>query len=943
MKIFFSIFLCLLFHFSFAQLVTINGNTNTSTSSLIGQSNYHVSESIYLNSEIGNTNFTSSSNSINVVSFNFSQIGTPSTINNVKIWMKNISSNISTFSSGTYSTNGYTLVFNGSVNANTTGWKDINLSSPFIRTTGSNLQVLIERLDGVLHTANIGFTNGFITTTANGNSNSLSALSSRRFNGTNSPNSTTSLSVTAFRPAISLNHKSNFDIAAIEIIHPTISCYSNFKDIQVRIANLGTDTILQNQTTITLKIGGANRSVLSLSNSNKLIPGDSSLITFYNVNLNNVGTNFDTCIVFKTGDIINNNDTIFSNTITSASINNFPIIEDVESTPIAFAYSEKIKGNRQLWSTQNGNYSNADQITPLTPRSNGNNYFLFDAYSGSSSVGVTSRLFSKCINLPRLTTNVPSRNIVLSFWMSHDNVNYTANDSLYVVVSTNQGLSWNRLAGFQRSDELLTQPTWLKDSVNLSTYAGQTIQIGFEGVSYYGNAFGLDDLTLSVDPYCNNPVIIFAGNNASICSNKNYTLLNGNPSIGGAATSAIWKTSGTGSFLNNNIFGSAISYQPSSADSVLGNVKISLVSNGLSNLACEQDSASFNLIINPTRLNTQVVSSCNSYVWQGQTYTSSGTYTWIGTNVKGCDSTIQLRLTINIPTTSITNITHCVSFNWNGKTYSNSGVYSFQTTNSKNCDSTAYLNLTINDAVTSTINITSCGHYFWNGNTYTTSGTYTFSTSNTLGCDSISILNLQINNCANDLYLKVFIEGLYQGENTMQPYLFNFELSDSANHCDSIEVCLWKVNHLNNISPDFNTKTILKTNGNAHILLPSNLIGDYYIELKHRISIEIWSALPISFPTTNLYDFTIASKTFTDGLNNPQKLMSDGKYAMFSGDVNQDGTIDIFDQQNIDNAAMLLDFGYLVNDCNADGVVDLFDMQITENNTGLFLFFARPY
>ncbi len=943
MKILFSFFLSLLYSFSFAQLVVIDGNSNTSNSTLIGQNFYHVSESIYLNAEIGNSNFSTSSTAINVVSFNLSQIGTPSTINNFKIWMKNISSTISTFSNGTYTTTGYTLVFNDSINASTVGWNDIKLSTPFVRTTGSNLQILVERLDGVLHTANIGFTNGFMASTANGNASGLSVLSSRRNNGTNLPTSTTSLSVTAFRPAISFNHKSKYDIALKEIIHPTVSCYSSFKNIQVRVANLGTDTIFQNQVSITLKTGGANRNVFTLNNPNILLPGDSSLITFYNVNLSNAGNNYDTCIVFKSGDVINNNDTIFSNTITSTSISTFPIIEDVESIPVAFSFSEKIQGNRQLWSIQNGSYNNADQILPLTPRALGNNYFLFDAFSGSSSLGTISRLYSKCISLPRLTPTVTTRNISLSFWMSHDNLNYTANDSLYIVVSTNQGLTWNRLFGIQRSDELLTGPTWIKDSVDLSMYAGQTIQIGFEGISYYGNAFGLDDIAITVDPYCNNPVAIFAGNNTSVCSNNTYTLSAGNPSIGGAATSAIWKTSGTGTFLNGNIFGTALSYQPSATDSILGNVNISLVSDGLSNVACENDSATFNLVINPTRVMPQYASSCLSYVWQGQTFTSSGIYTWNGTNANGCDSIIQLHLTINTPTTSTTNISQCYGYNWNGVSYSNSGTYSFNTTNAKGCDSTAFLNLTINNASTKNINVTHCGNYFWNGITYTTSGTYSYTTNNSLGCDSFSVLTLQINNCTNELDVKVFLEGLYQGENLMQPYLFNLELSDSTNACDSIEVCLWSPNHLNNENPDFRAKAILKTNGMAHIVLPSNFSGNYYIALKHRNSIEIWSAQPVLFPTSNLFDFSVSANTFTDGLNTAQKLMPDYNYAMYCGDVNQDGTIDIFDQQSLENAIMLFEFGYLINDCNADGVEDIFDMQVIENNTNLFLFYARPY
>jgi len=36
-------------------------------------------------------------------------------------------------------------------------------------------------------------------------------------------------------------------------------------------------------------------------------------------------------------------------------------------------------------------------------------------------------------------------------------------------------------------------------------------------------------------------------------------------------------------------------------------------------------------------------------------------------------------------------------------------------------------------------------------------------------------------------------------------------------------------------------------------------------------------------------------------------------------------------------------FGYNVTDCNGDGSTDGFDMQIIDNNSSLFIFYARPY
>ena len=65
------------------------------------------------------------------------------------------------------------------------------------------------------------------------------------------------------------------------------------------------------------------------------------------------------------------------------------------------------------------------------------------------------------------------------------------------------------------------------------------------------------------------------------------------------------------------------------------------------------------------------------------------------TNSAGCDSTATLNLTINNSSSSSEDVTACDSFDWNGVTYTESGTYTFTTTNSAGCDSTATLNLTI--------------------------------------------------------------------------------------------------------------------------------------------------------------------------------------------------------------------------------------------------------
>ena len=97
--------------------------------------------------------------------------------------------------------------------------------------------------------------------------------------------------------------------------------------------------------------------------------------------------------------------------------------------------------------------------------------------------------------------------------------------------------------------------------------------------------------------------------------------------------------------------------------------------------------------------------ACNNYIWNGQTYTTSGTYSWLGANAAGCDSTATLNLTINNATSSTNNQTVCYgsSYTINGNTYTSSGTYTDILTGSNGCDSTIITNLTVSSQVIATV------------------------------------------------------------------------------------------------------------------------------------------------------------------------------------------------------------------------------------------------
>ncbi|MBO4504687.1 MAG: hypothetical protein J5730_07760, partial [Bacteroidales bacterium] len=89
--------------------------------------------------------------------------------------------------------------------------------------------------------------------------------------------------------------------------------------------------------------------------------------------------------------------------------------------------------------------------------------------------------------------------------------------------------------------------------------------------------------------------------------------------------------------------------------------------------------------------------ACNSYTWNGTTYTQSGDYTRHFTTVMGCDSTVTLHLTINSDYHEDVYMSSYASYTWNGQTYTQSGNYTQTFTAANGCDSVVTLHLTVHN------------------------------------------------------------------------------------------------------------------------------------------------------------------------------------------------------------------------------------------------------
>jgi NADPH-dependent 7-cyano-7-deazaguanine reductase QueF-like protein len=172
----------------------------------------------------------------------------------------------------------------------------------------------------------------------------------------------------------------------------------------------------------------------------------------------------------------------------------------------------------------------------------------------------------------------------------------------------------------------------------------------------------------------------------------------------------------------------------------------------LNSVGCDSV-ATLNLSVKATSTSITNESICPSdlpYSWNGNTYTIGGTYNVTLLNSVGCDSIATLNLSVKATSTSITNESVCPSdlpYSWNGNTYTIGGTYNVTLLNSVGCDSVATLNLEVKATSTSITNESICPTdlpYTWNGNTYTTGGTYNVTLLNSVGCDSVATLNLTV-------------------------------------------------------------------------------------------------------------------------------------------------------------------------------------------------------
>jgi len=217
----------------------------------------------------------------------------------------------------------------------------------------------------------------------------------------------------------------------------------------------------------------------------------------------------------------------------------------------------------------------------------------------------------------------------------------------------------------------------------------------------------------------------------------------------------------------------------------------------LTNAAGCDSVVTLNLTVNYGTHNIETEVACDSYEWNGETYTTTGVYTYEYTNADGCPSVDTLHLTINYSTTGIDEQTACEAFTWiDGVTYTEStNTPTFTLTNAAGCDSIVTLILTINSTYHEYLHVSACEEYVWNGETYLVSGDYdqTFTAAN--GCDSVVTLHLTVNYGTHNAETEVACDSYeWNGETYTTSGTYTYEYTN-ADGCPSVDTLHLTINY----------------------------------------------------------------------------------------------------------------------------------------------------
>ncbi len=364
--------------------------------------------------------------------------------------------------------------------------------------------------------------------------------------------------------------------------------------------------------------------------------------------------------------------------------------------------------------------------------------------------------FNSCDSLVHLSLTVNALSTTNLTATICEGESYVVGDSTYTVT----GNYTNVFPGFNNCDSLvhlsLTVNALSVTDLNATICEGDSYSVGdstYTVSGNYTNVFtgfnncdSLVHLSLTVN------ALSVTDLNATICEGDSYSVGDSTYTVGGNYTNTF-----TG--FNN-------------CDSL---VHLSLTVNALST----------------TNL-TATICEGESYVVGDSTYTVTGNYTNVFPGFNSCDSLVHLSLTVNALSTTNLTATICEgeSYSVGDSTYSATGIYNNVLTSAAGCDSLVNLDLTVSDFYQTNLTASICEgeDYVVGDSTYTESGDYVNDFVAQNGCDSLVYLTLSVNQSQTEDIVATICEGesYSVGDSTYATTGIYNNLLTSTTGCDSL-------------------------------------------------------------------------------------------------------------------------------------------------------------
>ena len=329
-------------------------------------------------------------------------------------------------------------------------------------------------------------------------------------------------------------------------------------------------------------------------------------------------------------------------------------------------------------------------------------------------------------------------------WLTTTPGTLGSDDRVELLISRNGGTSWSSLVNYNNS--YVTAPGGNHEIIPLPNDSG-IVQFAIWATE--GSVDDLEDNDVMFDNFevasvpCQQPAALGTSNITASSADLTWTSV-GNETAWGIQYGSSGFTLGTGNT-------DSVSSNPYSLTGLSGSSTYDLYVKAI----CAPGSSSWT---GPFTFTTscapgnfqQSISSCNSYLWNGNSYDSSGIYIDSLQTNNGCDSIVTLVLTINNDTITQDVKVSCDSvFIWNGTPLNSSGQYIDTLQSINGCDSIVKLNITLNytpDSSFTTQAICDGDSLKFGSSVYSITGLYTDTLQSWIGCDSISILDLLVTN-----------------------------------------------------------------------------------------------------------------------------------------------------------------------------------------------------